>query len=247
MLYYRIETPVSGCKYVNGEGIISRYDKAHGRSTPSDHEITRPAIAQRHDALIQHLYGDHVPTPYVSVTVDFFRALSIVSQSLRKAVDVNNIWLIVISSNELDTPPVDACKYLRDIPHGTRQTFEDYHRMYNAVCMNSEYLVISFVPNRAIRARLRIGELLDYLPIWLLDAERKFIVPAKRKSVHRTWIKAAKKRYKVCKAATDTREPAVRLANKLRLREEEESIDFVKFVMTSPRVVCDTISTSSTR
>lgn len=240
MLFYRIETPLSGCKYVNGEGIISRYDKAHGRSTPSDHDLTRPAIlAQRHDALIQHLYGDHVSTPYVSVTTDFFRALSIVSQSLRKSVDVNDIWLVVISSKGLDVPPVDACKYLRDIPHDTRQTFKDYHRLYSAVQMNSEYLVVSSVPNGAIRARLRIEELVDYLPIWLLGAKRTFIVPATRKSVHRSWIKAAEKRYKACKTATDMREPAVRLANKLRLWEGEESIDFVEFIMSGPHVVCD--------
>lgn len=241
MLFYRIESPVSGCKYVNGDGILSRSAMiAHGRQhRSSSHKVKSSANAKRHHGLIRHLYGDHVPTPYVSVTTDFFRALSIVSQNLRKSIDVNDIWINVISSEGLNAPPVDACKYLRDIPHGTRQTFKDYHRLYSAVQMNSEYLVVSSVPDGAIRARLQIGELMDYLPIWLLAAEQKFIIPTKRKSVHRSWIKTAEKRYKAYKAGTDTREPAVRLANKLKLREGEESIDFVEFVMASPRVICD--------
>lgn len=57
--------------------------------------------------------------------------------------------------------------------------------------------------------------------------------------MHRSWIKAADKRYKAYKAGMDTREQAVRLVNKLKLREGDAFVDFVEFVMASPQVVCD--------
>lgn len=242
-LFYRVESPASGCKFVSSRGVLSRNAmSAHtcdSRSARSASDV-QPEMARRGDLFVRHLYGDCISTPFISLTSDFYRALSLACQHLRKSPDYTTVWLIVISSAGLPSPAFDAYGYLCRVPQKIRRTFGDFDRLQNAVRMNSEYLASDVVPDGAILARLNMETLVGLLPGWLLTAERRFILPMKRKSVHRSWVKASKKRFDEDESSPgERRTVAGRLAMKLKLADGDELEGFLAMLLSGPRVVCD--------
>ena len=206
---FRVQIPTSGARFVPGHGILSQQALEQLSEFPDRSpfdmkvDIPDPKVVRDNSMVIQHLRGDHVQTPFVSVTADLYRAFSIAAHEIRKSIgrsgpptlNPDHVLIFVVDTGRLENVGLSALEYLTNVPRPKRTEIAAFNKLINSININQEVIIHGGIPEDAIVRQIPMSRLLPFFPSWFRGPDGHFMLPNLRDQVHRKWIRACAKKY----------------------------------------------------